>query len=471
MRIQLTNILRTTIVAPSVAAFAICGISACDSPTGDSPIVNLDAQRPNVILVSLDTLRADHLGCYGYHRPTSPNIDALAKVATRYERCMTTAPWSLPAHASMLTGKPSFQHGAHRVRGPNGSIAARPIHEDEVSLAEVFRENGYKTAAFVANIGFLDKRFGFAQGFDTFVADHVGASELNATAGQWIREIGPEPFFLFLNFMDVHHPYNISDRPEGLAYPNAQNASITALYQAAMPAIEAPPSALVQALTDRYDMAINDLDAALGEFIGQLRTWGVFENTILVITSDHGEFFGEHYLVEHDKDVYQEVIHVPLVVKGVGQITPVVESNMVSISDIPAIIMAEFSGREIELHGAVFPDKPGNHPIVAQVHFSNFVDIANANWGYRFQRTRTAIFDWPHKLILSTGELPDELYDLSKDLGEAYNVATDHQEIVLRIRKTFDDFKKERGIPDAGRYKPVSESEQDKENLRALGYL
>ncbi|MBD3221321.1 sulfatase-like hydrolase/transferase, partial [bacterium] len=160
--------------------------------------------RPNVVLIVMDTLRADHLGCYGYERDVSPEIDAFAAGSTVYDRAYATAPWTVPTHGSLFTGKLPFRHGAHTYRSEERGIMVAPLPEVHVTLAEVFAAEGYRTGAFVANDAFLGERFQFDQGFATYHVEPVHADQLNRRAARWLREDRGAPFFMFMNFMDTH---------------------------------------------------------------------------------------------------------------------------------------------------------------------------------------------------------------------------------------------------------------------------
>ena len=164
-------------------------------------------RAPNVILMTLDTLRADHLGCYGYERPTSPWLDSFAKVATFYPHAHSTSSWTLPSHASLFTGKYPFEHGAHSFKVSEDKTALSVLDERHVTLAEALQAEGYQTAAFVGNASFLTKRFKFNQGFGHYFNEQTNGWDLSERVLEWLEERGPNPFFVFLNYVDTHNPY------------------------------------------------------------------------------------------------------------------------------------------------------------------------------------------------------------------------------------------------------------------------
>jgi len=153
-------------------------------------------QPPNVLLITLDTLRADHLGCYGYDKPTSPNIDRFAARATRFERALATAPWTIPTHASLFTGLHPYEHEAHSFDVRMPAFNVYPLPSEHKTLAEALRSEGYATAGIVANSAYLSSQSNIDQGFDMWDAQHRKAPEINARAFAWLDEHKERPFFL-----------------------------------------------------------------------------------------------------------------------------------------------------------------------------------------------------------------------------------------------------------------------------------
>ncbi|MCZ6816562.1 MAG: sulfatase, partial [Planctomycetota bacterium] len=276
---------------------------------------------PNVILITLDTLRADHLGCYGYDRPTSPRIDAFAETATLYRRGYATSPWTVPTHGSLFTGKFPYEHGAHSFKVDRPVMNVNRLPLEHLTLAEALKSEGYQTGAFIANNGYLTAGSQFNQGFDTYHVERVYADTLNERIFAWLDARRDKRFFIFINHIDTHRPYNTAPRPGITDRPvvRDQGQLLDRLYAAVMPGTGPIPSDLVARVTDQYDTAVANVDAAIGSLLDKLESMGIYDRTLIVLTSDHGEYIGEHHLVEHSKDVYQEVLWVPLIVKGVGQ--------------------------------------------------------------------------------------------------------------------------------------------------------
>ncbi len=442
----------------------------CSEPTRPVPRVQLDADRPNVILIVLDTLRADHLSAYGYERATSPNLDAFAAEATRYSRCIASGSWTLPSHASIFTGKPAFQHGAHRVRKPNGTVVDLALHEDETTLAEVFRGQSYATGAIVANTGIVTADYGFDQGFDTFEGGHVPGIELISMVLDWVSEHADEPFFLFVNFMDTHRYYNTAKRPGDLGLEVGDDDPVSSLIKTIFEQKEPSPD-LIAKLTNHYDTAIGNVDHALGQLFATLREWSLFNNSVIVVTSDHGELLGEHTLAEHGRDVYQEALHVPLIVKSPGQHSGRVGNRMVSLCDIPSFIFDCLPNDRFASPAKTFPDQPGNHPIVAQNNYSFPISLGNPAWVDRFKRIRTATFEWPYKVIFSDASDEVEVYNLELDPRELNNLADSQSTLSVRLRMRLNEYTEQRGQPPESRWIPVTPNQKAREALEALGYL
>ena len=248
-----------------------------------------------MVVLLVDTLRADHLGLYGYERPTSPRLDAWAEEAVVFERCIAQSSWTKPATASILTG---LNPSEHRVQRETSRLGA-----ELETLAEVFHAGGWRTGAFVAN-GFVGRSdVGFDQGFEHFVAYdapeprlYVRAEHVLDDALAWVEALGDEPFFLFVHLLDPHEPY---DPPAPF---DARFAS-------------APGDGDPRADIDLYDGEIAYVDRELGRFLDGLRELGRHDETVIAFLSDHGEEFGEHGRQGHSAHLHDEVLAVPLVLR------------------------------------------------------------------------------------------------------------------------------------------------------------
>lgn len=451
------------------------------------------AARPNVVVVVMDALRADHLGCYGYERPTSPRIDGFARTADRWTLAMAASPWTVPSHASLFTGRLPFEHGARTFETDRPGNNVNPLAPSRQTLAEALAAAGWRTGGFVANDAFLAPRWGLDQGFATWHVERIPGVDLDDRILAWIdgeadgsggsgEAAGGEgagegagdgrPFFLFVNFMDTHSPYNTTPRPElGLAEPAVRDEGelLRRLYEEVMPGEGPLPRELIAQVVDQYDTAVANVDLAVGKLLDGLRERGLLENTLVVLTSDHGEYFGEHHLVEHSKDVYQGALHVPLLVRSPGQREGRVLDRVVSSTDLPRLVLAACGERLERRWRDAFPDTPGSHPVIAENYYTRQRDLFDPRWGHRFRRVRTVLYEWPRKYIHSS-DGRNELYDLSRDPGETRNLVGELPGVAAAARDTLRAFGRRR--PAAfERVRQSQLTEEETRRLRALGYV
>ncbi len=462
-------------IATLVAGLAGAGLLGC----GDAGGAADTGPPPNVVLISLDTVRADHLSCYGYPRPTTPNLDALAAGATRYDPCQATAPWTVPAHASMFTGRFPFQHGAHSfrpVRRDRDNV--HPLDRDQVTLAEALQNAGFRTAAFVTNNAYLDRRLQLDQGFQTYevVDDPVRPApwtSVNPRALAFLEGPHPRPFFLFLNYMDAHRPYNV--RPASDALPDApadpERPLLTQLKHHVMGGQQPFPTELREQVIAQYDMAIANLDVAVGQVVDRLRELGLYDDTVIVVTSDHGEYFGEHELVEHSKDVYQGALRVPLIVKGRRQAEGRVVTVPTSLVDVPGLVVNELPGSLRGRLEPLFPYGPGARPVLSENYFARLHDFFHETWGPRFDRVRRTLIDGRWKVIESS-DGAHELYDLEADPDETTNLAEREPEVLARLLDELAAFRADAPAPTRapGASGGRELTEEDLRQLQHLGY-
>lgn len=314
------------------------GASPPAAPADRPPAPPAAGHRPNVLVYLVDTLRADHLGCYGYgRRKTSPEIDAFATDAVLFEEALAQSSWTRSSVASLLTGRLPTSHG---VEGRGDALSP-----EATTLAEVLRKAGYATAAFVTN-GNAGEPFGFAQGFDTFEllgedgsrrALHALSDTVNRAAFSWLDENRGRPFFLYLHTMEPHAPYAPPGQtPEPAALSDEEAEAMEVLRERSLARfgesadvvpgsmtwmqglhrgiLSAKPSR-VQALLKLYDGEIERNDRNFGRLLEHLKEKGLYDDTVVVFVADHGEEFYDHGGWEHGKTLYQEQLKVPLIVR------------------------------------------------------------------------------------------------------------------------------------------------------------
>lgn len=276
--------------------------------------------NPNVLLVSIDTLRADHLGCYGYVRDTSPNLDALAERGVVFENAFSTSPWTLPGHMSIFTSLyPSF----HKLES-----TSRRLDPSVPTLTESVKALGYRTSAFVMTV-LLAKHWGFGKGFDFFYRHQevVRAEKQTSTAIDWLdwhlfnqrHRQEPEAFFLFVHYYDPHETYSppepfLSMYTEGYDGPLSPDDQVTAMF--AERAFPTPGD--YEYVVGLYDGEIRYTDQEVGRLLQRLETLELLDEMVVIVTSDHGEEFKEHGSMGHQSTVQVEQLRVPLIFAGPG---------------------------------------------------------------------------------------------------------------------------------------------------------
>lgn len=446
---------------------------------------------PNVIVIVADTLRSDHLGCYGYLRETSPNLDALASGATLYERSISASSYTLPSHASIFTGQLPMTHMAQTYlntdgfKFSDGELVHRPLAPEAFTLADAFSELGYRTAGFAANVGFFVPRTGLnqgfqefelAQGYEDFMKVLISGTKFNEKILPWIEKNHGEPFFLFVNYMDTHQKYNTT-KVNGFLEHVGDVQESAKVYKEIFPIImkeQEAPADRVQANIDAYDLSIRNLDKAVGEVVAKLRELKIYDNTMIIFTSDHGEFLGEHRYIAHWKDVYEEVLRVPLVVKAPHQTEAVRVREKISTVSIPRLILDGLKNEKLERHRAAFLPVVRDGAVVSESPYSHDSDYYNPNWGHRFKRVRTALYDGAFKFIHST-DGKHELYDLSKDPREKDNILAKQPKRAKKMRQEIEKLIRESPKPPKAVPGETKEAElptdEEVDVLKDLGYL
>jgi len=413
---------------------------------------------PAVVLVSIDTLRPDHLGCYGYAKPTSPEIDRFRRQAVLLRCAIAQAPSTLASHASMLTSLPPQHHGASVER----LSALRP---GVVTLTELLRRAGFATASFNGG-GQLDRSWGLDRGFSTYVSAtdgstaDVGDDTLDqevARALDWLDHAGRRPFFLFLHTYEVHHPYTPS--PERLrqmetGYTGSlpPHISIALLEKINSGQRRLAPGDLAH-VEAAYDAEIASADAAFGRLLQSLRSRGLYESTLVVLTSDHGEAFGERGKVGwHGDALFDEQIRIPMILKlpRARLAGATIESQVRAIDLAPTVLSLlglpvppEFSGTAIDLAGGA----PAHPPWA----------VASIDGRPKTAAVRTRRWKW----------YDGRLYDLVHDPRETHDLAARRPDVEESLEGRLLAILRSRELAPTT---PIEPGDELKERLRALGY-
>ena len=422
----------------------------------------LHAVQPDVVLVTLDTTRWDRLGVYGYPLPTSPRIDEFARDSVVYTRAWSTAGWTLPSHASMLTGMYPQTHGAHydEDRGEKmfGTKVTR-LSADVDTIAEVLKAAGYATAAFAGG-PWLAPEFGLLQGYDVRHAGIPGgelnklsykirkeagfrnAELLTDLALDWVRTVPRDQNLHFLiNYFDPHSPYNLHPGFEVTGQGDLRDKEEAG----------------------RYDSEIRYTDHHFGRLIDGLKESGRFDNALIIVVSDHGETFWEHDLVGHGPWMYEELLHVPLIIHypGGARSGQVVDSLFSTVDFFP--LVAEQAA--VSLPETVQGLPPERREFVMSQGFRNVSWYAKV-FGERLDRDLVGFVKWPWKLVVGS-KGPSELYHLESDPLELSNRAG--EPIEQELRRDLEAVRSTLAPRLAGRVaEDVDPALLDR--LRALGY-
>ncbi len=422
-------------ILTAVVLVSLCvdwGTGTAAAPQGN------EASHPNIVVVTIDTLRADHLGVYGYNLNTDPQLRRLAAEGVVFEDAMTVAPLTLPSHLSLLTGTYPLAHGVHDNDQPWRGGA---------SLAELLGAQGYQTAAFVSTF-VLSSRFGLSRGFqvyddhfeaagsDSVTIERPGAVTVDQSLS-WLRTVdAAKPFFLWVHLFEPHRPYH-------------------------------PPAPFDTLFSSPYDGEIAAADAALGTLLGTLRGSGSWKNTVVLVAGDHGEGLGEHEESTHGFFVYQSTLRVPLIVKLPGNRSAGTRVRRpVSLVDVAPTLArlaglspaSSMQGRRLgELCGAVPSREESPRGLYAESY------------------TFPLHFGWAGQLVYRRGDLKlidtaiPELYNLAEDPGERNNLFPQRRALGTALQSQLEDLARQYTAPSS----PAKNTEPDPETLeklRSLGY-
>ena len=473
-------------LTPSVRLLVLLSLASCG---GGKP------QGPNILLITLDTTRADHLGCYGYSRATSPELDRLAQESVVYDNAYAVSSWTMPAHASLFTGKFPSAHGAKY--DPEGALKlldgidghpdwdkyrANPIADDEITLAALLAGHGYATGGVVGG-PWMKKPFRLDRGFKFYNDDNItelngrDAEDLTRVAKGFIDRNADQPFFLFLNYYDAHSPFVPRwDHLRGFSDlgPSFQGILNKASKQQQLSEEEA--RILQNAL---YDSEIAYADAFMGELFSHLRAKGLWDDTWIIVTSDHGELMGDPLLGEsglwgHGNSLSQAEIHIPMVVKY-----PAVngepgrrgrdETPVQQLDVFPTILqgvgleLPEVSAERIQGN----PFDRQNRPVFAEVYPLPMMNSEGKDWRH-FGDWRV-MFDGKKKYVWSS-EGKHYMVDLAADPGETLNVlevgGAEDEKFERRVMNFL------RSLPEPGGVGDVDDLPDDVlKKLKGLGYV
>jgi arylsulfatase A-like enzyme len=461
------------------------------------------SDRPNIIIVMLDTARWDRLSCYGYSKKTTPNIDRIAEKGLRFTKAIASSPYTSPSHASLFTGAYPSSHG---VKGDNRFLVA-----NNLTLAEVLQKAGYHTVGVVSNVNLLSL-FGFDQGFDIYDDTPVWSRNILDYWYQWsllgqffykfksitfkplmgigqkiveensarvtnrrifdaLRVKHPKPLFLFVNYIDPHFPY-LPPSDHRYAFSREYDGWLKHIDQQELCRLLMVQGKLVsedtwnlprygpiktrdwEYLSTQYDEEMVYLDQHVGELHTFLEQNEYLKNFILIILSDHGEHFGEHTLALHANSLYESLVHIPLIVVASGNVTPGERDQYVSLVDIPATVLS-YAGIPVPnlLRGSdilrLEAESTPGHPV------AELGDMRSLHAG-------------PYKAIFEGERI--SLYNLETDPDELRDCAEENPEVVKEMKALLDRWQNSQNLIQ-GLREGFEIDRALKEQLRALGYV
>ena len=412
-------LLRVSAVA--LAAFALA-LLYLRLPESGARADRAPCEGCNIVLISFDTVRADHLGTYGYARPTSPHVDALASRSVVFERAISQAPWTLPAHGSMFSGLYPSRLGV--LRYP----ATRALPDKNVVLAEMLRTAGYATAGFTGG-GFVSKHYGFDRGFDIYASRGRRFEHNLDPTIDWLDAHQNDQFFRFVHGYDAHRPYySKSADKQVMSLPADSDPEMTKFCL--RDDREVPNEQKRDRIVRYYDSAIHHGDRAIGALLMTLEKMKLMENTVILLTSDHGEEFFEHGNCDHVRFVYNEVLHVPYMIYVPG-LTPggrrIAGLTPASISVARTVL--DLVGIDHAMPGVtLLPMIDGKQKFFPVVYSE--ADTAPGTLGSRGRALAMTKPDF--KIISYTDEGVEEAYDLEHDPGEKEPLPERHIAYLMR---------------------------------------
>ena len=483
----------------AVLALGWCALAPRPRLLGEIPPSAAPAAAGNgrsVVLVVLDTLRRQNLALHGYDRRTTPNLDRWAEGALVFDQATSVDSWTLPAHASMFTGLYPRSHGAHGYKSGKQKESTYRLPDDLDTLAEIASRAGLATVGVVANHLYLAPRFGTAQGFDEYLVDppcpgfrlppadrlleaidpqgsrvldwpYLRDTFVTDAALAALDDVGERPFFLFVNYLDVHRP---NARAPSAAVPREDECEIPRYFPELLEVMRGEPieERMRRSLVNAYDRELEHLDGELGRLLARLAEPDLAARTLVVVTSDHGEHFGEHQLVDHAALLYNEVVDVPLLVRGPG-IAPGRSRRPVQVLDV-------FPTALEHLGLPVPPGCQGVSLLAGEERDAVSEWYASAN-GFLLQPQYKGRFESDVRTIrrgrwrlheYANGKL--ELYDLEADPRELADLASARPEVVEELRRVLAAWVAGRPEGEHVDLDPAPSSPEREDALRRTGY-
>lgn len=459
-----------------------------------APQIQTSKKAPSVVLIVLDTVRADRLSIYGPHGITE-SLEQIAVDSLVFTNCIASSSWTLPSHSSLFTGLFPTEHGSHgdlnAKKMVDGFPPPQPLSDKFITLAEIFKNDGYQTAGIVSNYIFLQPRFKINKGFQIYdCVKNIGilyqfypfrpivhlfcyitnffpkytlpyrrADDMNKQAFRFLDRYTHSPFFLFINYLDTHDPYFPPSPFDGYfldtAFPQLYKFKQHFLRHTGKLNKKAWDSYQLS----QYDGEIAYLDHHLGKLFSKLKQLEIYDSSLIIITSDHGDLFGEHGLHFHRTPMYEGAVKVPLVIKFPFSRRVGYEKRMITLTDLyPTILSICDLPIPDGISGKSFGN--GSMPIVSEFY----------NYGIGKHRI---LYDGQYKYMTYQHRRKPELYDLKKDPLEKVNLSEKLPEITAAMNEKLKEWIKKHK-PRYDKYKDRGEiifSQEVEEGLKALGYI
>ncbi|MCK4413404.1 MAG: sulfatase [Candidatus Eisenbacteria sp.] len=437
-------------------------------------------QPPNIVLITLESVRPDHLGCGGCPQAVSPAVDALAEEAMIYDDAHAVTSWTLPTHASIFTG---LYPTAHQTTGPFSRL-----EDNYTTLAEILSEKGYQCGAVISG-PYLKTAHGLHQGFEYYNESASALSQSSAHADVTCPQMetglrhfltrlrDPErPFFLFAYFWDPHYDY-IPPQPYDRMFvtEDCEPIDVNEYEKGGIVTSKATPGE-IKYIVSQYDGEIRWTDHHLHRFFQLLKAQGLWDNTVVIVTSDHGEEFYEHDWKGHKNNLYVEAIHVPLVIKFPGSLPRGRDSRLVSQLDLFPTIL-DLAGAESpgpHQGRSLLESVPAEgHAIYHELLTARYFPKEGGGWEQRYVRNWYGVREGEYKLVTVAEERRTELYNVADDPRERANIIARDDVPKNRLMGQIQLWNQDcQAIAKA--YGSGGDAQLDEdalENLRSLGYI
>lgn len=470
-------------------------------------------KRPNILLIVMDSVRSSNLSCYGYYRATTPNIDRFAREAVLFEKAISEGCWTLPVHTSLFTGLYPLNHGL--------TISKSALPEHHPTLAQLLRENGYRTCCLTSN-AYISPNTGLTQGFDVVeevwritnprgikrtkmsqlkvqlrklgvlgepliaalsfagrlrkilkrqkVKSDKGAALTNQLAQKWLATAdNQKPFFLFINYMECHekynppHPYDRKFMPDH--YSPWRVLQVSPDKKQILKGSEKRKGEDLEIMTALYDGELCYLDSKIGELLDYLKSQNLLDDTVVIITSDHGDSLGEHNELGHRMVLYEQLLHVPLIIRFPHMFTPGTRvSHLVQLTDLYPTLL--------EIAGVKAPSDANGFLSLCRVQElakREFVVAENTAPKSLKSLEMKAVRTERYKLIWKS-DGKNELYDLLHDPLEQKNLIHENPRAAAHLQQYLEKWQRDHQAFQLETREAVFDDELS-ERLRALGYI